>query len=108
MVKVGQVSLYIHTPDSMKVDNAEWEKTGLKWMKISGGNGLTTSSLSEVEDKDVSATDNKDLCDELTVSSEKELRSKLKGMTMSSADRKKVEKIIDEKSKNEKRAGSVR
>tara|TARA_R110000824_G_scaffold4945_17_gene23216 strand:+ start:29 stop:6784 length:6756 start_codon:yes stop_codon:yes gene_type:complete len=76
--------IYIHTPESAEVEDWEWDRNGLKWMK----------SLNESEDKDVSGTDNKDLCDEATVSSEKELRAKMRGMKISAEDKKKIEKEI--------------
>jgi len=53
----------------------------------------------DINDKDVSGSDNKDLCDELTVSSEKELRSKMKGMNIPKEDKVKIEKEIDDMNK---------
>ena len=46
------------------------------------------------QDSDEDPSDNKDLCDEITVNTEKELRDKMRGMSIPAEDKKKIEKEI--------------
>ena len=52
-----------------------------------------------LSDKDKSSKDNIDLCDELTVSSLAELRSKMRGMKISKKDRKEVNRLLSDMKK---------
>ncbi len=47
-----------------------------------------------IKDVDKSASDNEDLCDELTINSIEELKDKMRGMNISKDDRKKISDII--------------
>lgn len=47
-----------------------------------------------IKDIDKSASDNEDLCDELTINSIEELKDKMRGMNISKDDRKKISDII--------------
>tara|TARA_R110000868_G_scaffold29601_7_gene110154 strand:- start:3837 stop:4196 length:360 start_codon:yes stop_codon:yes gene_type:complete len=57
-------------------------------------------------DTDVSATDNHDLCDELTINSEEELRDKMRGMTISKEDKVKIEGFIEKMNDDNDSLGS--
>ena len=56
-----------------------------------------------IKDLDKSGGDNNDLCDELTINSVKELKSKMRGMTIPKKDKVKIDNFIKEMNKTNKK-----
>lgn len=55
-----------------------------------------------IKDIDKSSTDNNDLCDELTISSVSELKSKMRGMKIPKKDKTKINSLIKQMKKEMK------
>ena len=62
---------------------------------------ILNNTIQEIAIKDIdkSGSDNNDLCDELTVSSIEELKSKMRGMDISKKDRQEVNRLISDMKK---------
>ena len=79
--------------------DGDWEVEDIQQITEEDINRLVSKVIKEVNDDDISPSDNKDLCDELTIDDLPELKSKMRGMDVSEKDMKKVNDIIDKMNK---------
>ena len=91
--------------DGVEVDvewfdrEGDWEIENVQQITEEDINRLVDKVIKEVNDDDISPSDNKDLCDELTIDDLPELKSKMRGMNISKEDMKKINGIITKMNK---------
>ena len=79
--------------------NGDWEISSIEQITEEDINRIVKKIINEVNDDDASPSDNKDLCDELTIDDLTELKSKMRGMNISKEDMEKINGIITKMNK---------